>query len=93
VEGIYRLLQSDYSMPVNIGNPDEITIMQLANEIMQLVKNPAAYIDYRSLPEDDPKVRQPDITLAKKILAWEPKIPRAEGLVHTLKYFREKVQA
>lgn len=93
VEGIYRLLHSDYSLPVNVGNPDEITIMQLATEIMQLVNNPAAYIDYRSLPEDDPKVRQPDITLARKILAWEPKVPRAEGLVHTLKYFREKVQA
>lgn len=92
VEGIYRLLHSDYSMPVNLGNPDEITIMQLANEIMKLVNNSAAYIDYRPLPEDDPKVRQPDITLAKKLLAWEPKIPRAEGLVTTLKYFREKVQ-
>ena len=91
VEGIYRLLHSDYSMPVNIGNPDEITIMQLAKEIMQLVNNPAAYIDYRALPEDDPKVRQPDISLARKLLGWEPKIPRAEGLVSTLKYFREKV--
>jgi dTDP-glucose 4,6-dehydratase len=92
VEGIYRLLHSDYSMPVNLGNPDEITIMQLAKEIMQLVNNSAAYIDYRPLPEDDPKVRQPDISLAKKLLGWEPKIPRAEGLVTTLKYFREKVQ-
>jgi dTDP-glucose 4,6-dehydratase len=93
VEGIYRLLHSDYSMPVNIGNPDEITIMQLAKEIMQLVNNPNAYIDYQALPEDDPKVRQPDIALARKLLGWEPKIPRSEGLVHTLKYFKEKVQA
>lgn len=93
VEGIYRLLHSDYSMPVNIGNPDEITIMQLAKEIMQLVNNPAAFLDYRPLPEDDPKVRQPDISLARKLLGWEPKIPRAEGLVQTLHYFREKVQA
>jgi len=93
VEGIYRLLHSDYSMPVNIGNPDEITIMQLAKEIMQLVNNPNAFIDYQALPEDDPKVRQPDITLARKLLGWEPKIPRSEGLVHTLKYFKEKVQA
>ena len=92
VEGIYRLLHSDYSMPVNIGNPDEITIMQLAKEIMQLVNNPNAFIDYQALPEDDPKVRQPDITLARKLLGWEPKIPRSEGLVHTLKYFKEKVQ-
>jgi dTDP-glucose 4,6-dehydratase len=93
VEGIFRLLHCDYSMPVNIGNPDEITIMQLAKEIMQLVNNPNAFIDYQALPEDDPKVRQPDITLARKLLGWEPKIPRSEGLVHTLKYFREKVQA
>jgi len=93
VEGIYRLLHSDYSMPVNIGNPDEITIMQLAKEIMQLVNNPNAYVDYQALPEDDPKVRQPDIALARKLLGWEPKIPRSEGLVHTLKYFKEKVQA
>jgi len=93
VEGIYKLLHCDYSMPVNIGNPDEITIMQLAKEIMQLVNNPNAFIDYQALPEDDPKVRQPDITLARKLLGWEPKIPRSEGLVHTLKYFKEKVQA
>jgi dTDP-glucose 4,6-dehydratase len=65
----------------------------LAQEIMALVKNPAAYIDYRPLPEDDPKVRQPDITLAKKILGWEPKVKRSEGLVHTLKYFREALQS
>lgn len=88
VEGIYRLLLSDYSLPVNIGNPDEITIMQLAKEILELVGNEKAYIDYRALPEDDPKVRQPDITLAGKLLGWEPKVARSEGLVHTLKYFR-----
>jgi dTDP-glucose 4,6-dehydratase len=92
VEGIYRLLLSDYSMPVNIGNPDEIPIMQLAKEIMALVNNPKATIDRRPLPEDDPKVRQPDITLARKLLGWEPKIPRSEGLVHTLEYFREKIK-
>ncbi len=76
-------------MPVNIGNPDEIPIMQLAKEIIALVGNPAAYIDYRPLPVDDPKVRQPDIALASKLLGWEPKVPRAEGLVHTLQYFKE----
>src|SRR5574339_1064863 len=81
VEGIYRLLLSDYSYPVNIGNPDEITIMQLATEIMALVGNPKAYIDYRPLPEDDPKVRQPDISLARQLLNWEPKVRRADGLV------------
>jgi dTDP-glucose 4,6-dehydratase len=89
VEGIYRLLHSDYSLPVNIGNPDEISIMQLAEEIKELVGNPKAFIDHQPLPEDDPKVRQPDITLAKKLLGWEPKVLRAEGLVLTLNYFKE----
>jgi dTDP-glucose 4,6-dehydratase len=92
VEGIYRLLHADYCNPVNIGNPDEIPILQLAREILDLVGNPAAYIDYRPLPEDDPKVRQPDITLARKLLGWSPTIPRAEGLVSTLAYFREALQ-
>ena len=87
------MLFSNYSMPVNVGNPDEITIMQLAQEIMQLVGNPNAFIDYRPLPEDDPKVRQPDITMAKKLLDWTPKVSRADGLVHTLKYFRQAVIA
>lgn len=92
VEGIYRLLLSDYSLPVNIGNPDEITIMQLAKEILALVGNEKAFIDYRPLPEDDPKVRQPDISLASQLLGWEPKVPRSEGLVHTLKYFRQALE-
>ena len=92
VEGIYRLLLSDYSLPVNIGNPDEITIMQLAKEILALVGNDKAFIDYRPLPEDDPKVRQPDISLASQLLGWEPKVPRSEGLVHTLKYFRQALE-
>ena len=92
VEGIYRLLHADYCNPVNIGNPDEIPILQLAREILDLVGNPAAYIDYRPLPEDDPKVRQPDITLARNLLGWSPTIPRAEGLVRTLAYFREALQ-
>jgi dTDP-glucose 4,6-dehydratase len=89
VEGIYRLLLSEYSFPVNLGNPDEITNMQLAKEIIELVGNPAAKIEYRDLPEDDPKVRQPDITLARNLLGWEPKVARSEGLVHTLDYFRK----
>ena len=87
VEGIYRLLLSDYTRPVNIGNPDECTILQFAQEILALVNNPDAYIDYRPLPEDDPKVRQPDITKARSILGWEPKVPRAEGLLRTYEYF------
>ena len=91
VEGIYRLLMSDYHMPVNIGNPDEITIKAFAEEILALVNNPNAHIIYKPLPEDDPKVRKPDITKAREILQWSPKISRHEGLVRTLSYFKKKV--
>lgn len=92
VEGIYRLLLSDYHLPVNIGNPDEITVKQLAEEILDLVGNPEAKIVYKSLPVDDPKVRQPDITKAKEILGWSPKVPRAEGLKKTYQYFKAAVK-
>lgn len=92
VEGIYRLLLSDYTRPVNIGNPDECTILQFAQEILALVNHPDAYIDYRPLPEDDPKVRQPDITKARAILGWDPKVPRAEGLLRTYEYFKVAVK-
>lgn len=92
VEGIYRLLMSDYSDPVNIGNPSEITMMQFADEIMTLVDNPKAYIDYRPLPQDDPKQRKPDITKAREILGWEPKFDRAQGLKLTYEYFKKAVK-
>lgn len=92
VDGIYRLLLSDYTSPVNIGNPAEITIMQLAEEILSLVNNPKAHIIYKDLPADDPKIRQPDITKARKILGWEPKVGRVEGLQKTYEYFREVVK-
>ena len=91
VEGIYRLLLSDYSGPVNIGNPSEITIMQFADEVLKLVQNPKAHIIYNPLPVDDPKQRRPDITLAKELLGWEPKVQREEGLVRTYEYFKEVV--
>lgn len=91
VEGIYRLLLSDYPHPVNIGNPQEITIREFAEEIIRLVGNPKAHIVSRPLPQDDPKQRQPDITLAKKLLNWEPTVNRAEGLSKTMGYFRERV--
>lgn len=91
VEGIYRLLLSDTSQPVNIGNPDETTILDFAHEILKLVGNDKAFIDYRPLPADDPKVRQPDITRARQILGWEPKVSRSEGLKMTYKYFKEEV--
>jgi dTDP-glucose 4,6-dehydratase len=92
VEGIYRLLLSDYHMPMNIGNPNEITVMQFAKEILALVDNPKAYIDYRPLPIDDPKQRQPDITKARNILGWEPKYNREKGLALTYEYFKKVVK-
>ena len=87
VEGIYRLLFSEYSLPVNIGNPAEITIRQFADEIIQLTGT-SQKIVHHPLPKDDPKQRQPDITKAKEILNWEPKINRAEGLKLTYSYFK-----
>jgi dTDP-glucose 4,6-dehydratase len=86
VDGIYRLLMSDYSEPVNIGNPDEITISQFAEEIIKLTGTNQKVI-YKPLPQDDPKQRQPDITRAKELLGWQPKISRSEGLKRTYKYF------
>lgn len=91
VEGIYRLLLSDHSEPVNIGNPDEITIYDFAKEVLALVQNPDAKIIHKDLPEDDPKVRQPDIRKAKEILNWEPKFDRSEGLKLTYEYFKKVV--
>jgi len=87
VEGILRLLNSDYAEPVNIGNPVEIPVKQLAEEVIELTGS-TSKIDYRPLPKDDPKVRQPDITLAKKILNWSPKTDRISGIKTTIPYFR-----
>ena len=90
VEGIYRLLLSDYHMPVNIGNPHEISLNDFAVEIQRLIGSDSKIV-YMPLPQDDPKQRQPDITKAKTILGWEPKVERAEGLKITLDYFKEKI--
>lgn len=87
VEGIFRLLMSDYHLPVNIGNPDEITISEFAEEIVKLTGTTQKII-YKPLPKDDPKQRQPDITKARQLLGWEPKISRAEGLRITYEYFK-----
>ncbi|MEQ9592485.1 MAG: SDR family oxidoreductase [Cyclobacteriaceae bacterium] len=87
VEGIYRLLLSDYHLPVNIGNPDEITILEFAEEILKLTNSNQKLIR-KPLPENDPKQRQPDITKAKSILNWEPKVSRSEGLKITYEYFK-----
>lgn len=87
IEGIYRLLLSDYSDPVNIGNPDEITIKEFAEEIIKLT-NTKQKIVYEPLPADDPMQRQPDITRARNILGWEPKVSREEGMKITYEYFK-----
>ena len=87
VEGIYRLLMSDYVQPVNVGNPSEITISQFAEEIIKLTGTTQKVV-YKSLPTDDPKQRKPDITRAREILGWEPKVSREEGLKITYEYFK-----
>ena len=92
VDGIFRLLMSDYHMPVNCGNPVEITIMQFAEEILKLTGSKSTIV-YKPLPPDDPKQRKPDITLARKLLGWEPKVGREEGLKRTLAFFQAKVKA
>ena len=87
VEGIYRLLMSDYAQPVNVGNPDEITILDFAKEIIKLPGTDQKIV-FNPLPTDDPKQRRPDITLAQSILGWEPKVHRSEGLKITYDYFK-----
>jgi dTDP-glucose 4,6-dehydratase len=91
VEGIYRLSQSDEVEPVNIGNPEEVTILEFAKEIIELTGS-SSKIVHEELPHDDPKVRQPDISKAKRVLDWEPVVSRKEGLRKTLAYFKEQVE-
>ncbi|MEM1041207.1 MAG: UDP-glucuronic acid decarboxylase family protein [Bacteroidota bacterium] len=90
VEGIHRLLMSDEAEPVNIGNPDELSIKAFAEEVVALTGSDSA-ITYQPLPADDPQVRQPDITKAREVLGWSPQVDRADGLRRTLDYFREAV--
>ena len=92
VEGIYRLLMSDQNEPVNIGNPVEMTIQQMANKILQASQSQSKIVQL-PLPEDDPKTRQPNITLARKLLDWEPKVSLDEGLESTLKYFKQQINS
>ncbi len=87
IDGIFKLSQSNFHEPVNIGNPREMTIKQFAEEIIRIVGAKSS-IEYKPLPEDDPKVRQPDISRAKKILGWEPKVQFEEGIKKTIEYFR-----
>lgn len=90
VQGIYKLLMSDYPDPVNLGNPSEMSILEFAQRIVKLTGSKSE-ITFKPLPEDDPKVRQPDITLAKKVLGWEPVVDLEEGLPKTLDYFKQAV--
>lgn len=87
VEGVYRLLMSEYHLPVNIGNPDEISLIDFAEEILELTGRKVKIV-FKPLPEDDPKQRQPDISRAKQMLGWEPKVSRKEGLKITYEYFK-----
>lgn len=90
IEGIYRLMLSDYVMPVNIGNPEELTMLQLAQEIIELTGSRSRIV-FKDLPVDDPKVRQPDITKARTLLQWSPRVRRSEGLKRTIGYFQSKI--
>ena len=91
VEGIYRLLMSDETGPVNIGNPDEVSIKEFAEEVVALTGSKST-ITYEDLPADDPKTRKPDISKARRVLGWEPKVSRADGLRRTLEYFQGAVE-
>mgnify|MGYP003973784161 FL=1 len=91
VEGLYRLLMSEQNYPVNIGNPNEMTIKEMADKILQATNSKSKVVQV-PLPEDDPKIRQPDITRAKKYLNWEPLVSLEEGLQSTLEYFKEKLK-
>jgi dTDP-glucose 4,6-dehydratase len=92
IDGIKRLLYSDEAEPINLGNPEEISILDFANEIRDLTGSKSQII-FGPLPQNDPKVRQPDITRAEKVLGWEPNISRREGLKRTLEYFKRKLSS
>jgi dTDP-glucose 4,6-dehydratase len=90
IRGFMKLMESDYHLPVNVGNPDEVTMKHLAEEIRELCGSKSAIV-HTPLPPDDPKQRCPDITLARKLLKWEPTIPRREGLKRTIEFYRKKL--
>jgi dTDP-glucose 4,6-dehydratase len=90
IDGIYRLSRSNFHEPVNIGNPREMTIKQFGEHILRILGS-NSHLDYRPLPVDDPKVRQPDISRARQVLGWEPKVEFEEGIRQTIDFFRTKV--
>jgi dTDP-glucose 4,6-dehydratase len=91
IDGIFKLAMSDFHEPVNLGNPREMTINQFANEIIRITETKSA-IEYKPLPIDDPRVRQPDIARAKEVLAWEPRVDFEEGIKTTIEYFKESLK-
>ncbi len=91
IEGIYRLMMSSYDQPVNIGNPTEMTVLEFAQAIIRATGS-RSRISFKPLPQDDPRQRRPDITRARKLLGWAPRVPLAEGLADTIDYFRRKVR-
>ena len=91
VAGIQMLLQSNENLPVNIGNPHEMTVLEFAKKVIEITGSKSAIV-YKPLPQDDPQVRQPDITKAKRVLGWEPKVGLEQGLARTIEYFRERLQ-
>lgn len=93
VEGIFRLLHTNYPFPVNLGNPEEVSILDFAKEILALIPESRSRIEFRPLPEDDPKVRRPDISLAQELLNWSPQVSRQEGLKRSIAYFQKKLAA
>jgi len=90
IDGIYKLLMSEEINPVNIGNPKEMSVLEFAREIIRITGSKSKIV-YRALPQDDPKVRQPDITKIKRVLGWEPRVSLEEGLGKTIMYFKEKL--
>lgn len=92
IEGMIAMMQSTQSGPINLGNPHEFTMLELAQKVL-ILTNSKSKIIYKELPQDDPKQRQPDITLAKKELGWEPKVGIEEGLQKTIEYFKRKINA
>jgi dTDP-glucose 4,6-dehydratase len=91
IEGIFKLATSDFHEPINLGNPREMTIKQFANEIIRITGTKSA-IEYKPLPVDDPRVRQPDIARAKEVLGWEPRVHFEEGIKTTIEYFKESLK-
>lgn len=91
IDGIFKLMMSDYTLPMNIGNPAELTMLQLAKEIVQLTQS-SSKIVFKDLPQDDPRIRQPNIVKAKQVLGWEPQVSRSEGLLRTIEYFKQRLK-